>query len=200
MGIDSEELDLAALADAAGVTTRTVRYYVSQGLLPSPGTRGPGTKYDRALIDRLQLIKLLQQKHWPLAKIRLQLETLDENGVREALGAPPELPLSDSALTYVRGVIGERDAPPPRTTAAALRVPGRPPQPHVRESQDLFGAPEPKQSKWDIRRSTWERIRIAPDVELALRRPLTPDMNKLVDRLLDAARDFFAESEKKGER
>jgi len=198
MGTDSDDIDLTALAEAAGVTTRTVRYYVSQGLLPSPGTRGPGTKYDRALIDRLQLIKLLQQQHWPLAKIREHLDALDEDGVRHALGAPPELPLSESALTYVRSVMNESDAMP-LSAAAATRMSARPPR-QVAETHDLFGAAQPKTAKWDIRRSTWERIKIAPDVELALRRPLSPDMNKLVDRLLEAARDFFAESEKKGER
>src|SRR5215471_10354126 len=110
MTSDSEDLDLAELASAAGVTPRTVRYYVQQGLLPSPSTRGPGTKYDRALLEKLQLIRLLQREHWPLSKIREHFESLDEEGVRRELGKPPELPLpgvSESALKYVRGVLGE---------------------------------------------------------------------------------------------
>lgn len=168
MGLD--DLELSDLADAAGVSPRTVRYYVTQKLLPSPGTRGPGTKWDRALLDRLLLIKELQRKDWPLARIRDHLRELDEDGVRQELGRPPELPLSDSAVSYVRSVMprgGARDESPATYAAAAPR--------------------------WEVRRSTWERIRLAPDVELSIRRPMSREQNQLVDRLLDAARTIFAE-------
>ena len=178
MGLD--DLELNELAATAGVTPRTIRYYVTQGLLPSPGTRGPGTKWDRALLERLQYIKELQQHHLPLAEIRNRLEALDEEGIRRALGKPPELPLSESALTYVRSVIGE-----PRVTKG--RKAGM-----TRESRspDLFNPAPPK---WELRRSTWERIRLTPDVELSVRRPLTREQNKMVERLLDAARTIFTE-------
>jgi DNA-binding transcriptional MerR regulator len=172
---DSDDLDLADLAKAADVTPRTIRYYVNLGLLPAAGTRGPGTKYDRALLDRLQLIKLLQREHWPLAKIREHLETLDEEGVRRELGAPPELPLgsvSEPALSYVRGLLGP--------DSHALRERPRP-----------YGD-EPG-SKWQVSRSTWDRIRLSRDVELSIRRPLSREQNKLIDRLLEAARTIFTE-------
>jgi len=42
-------------------------------------------------------------------------------------------------------------------------------------------------------KSTWERLRLSRDVELHIRRPLTRERNKLVDRLLDAAKNIFAE-------
>jgi DNA-binding transcriptional MerR regulator len=40
--MSTDTYDLAELCDLADVTPRTVRYYVQQGLLPSPGARGPG--------------------------------------------------------------------------------------------------------------------------------------------------------------
>ena len=43
---DDPRYTLTELADLAGVTARTVRYYISQGLLPSAGRSGPGAKYD----------------------------------------------------------------------------------------------------------------------------------------------------------
>jgi Ca-activated chloride channel family protein len=197
---DSEDLDLAELASAAGVTPRTVRYYVQQGLLPSPGTRGPGTKYDRALLEKLQLIRLLQREHWPLSKIRDHFESLDEEGVRRALGRPPELPLpniSEPALEYVRGVLG-RDR-----RGGAPRAKGR--------QRDMFeaearartlksaAAPPPEASaptgEWQVTKSTWERIRLSRDVELSIRRPLTREQNKRVDRLLEAARRILSEED-----
>jgi DNA-binding transcriptional MerR regulator len=188
---DSEELDLAELANAAGVTPRTVRYYVQQGLLPSPGTRGPGTKYDRALLEKLQLIRLLQREHWPLSKIRDHFESLDEEGVRRELGKPPELPLpkmSESALKYVRGVLG-RDKR--RGSLSAKGAEARAIMMRV--------APPPKggtaAGEWQVTKSTWERIRLSRDVELSIRRPLTREQNKRIDRLLEAARRILLEDD-----
>lgn len=187
---NQDDLDLAELAAAAGVTPRTVRYYVQQGLLPSPGTRGPGTKYDRALLDRLHLIRRLQKLHWPLSKIRERLESLDEEGVQQALSEPVEHPPpvgeSDTALTYVRALLepgtGKQPSEPP---AAVAQLRGL-----------VFGKQElAQQSKrgWQVTKSNWERIRLTNDIELNVRRPLSREDNKKVDRLLEAAKDIFSE-------
>ena len=193
-----DTIDLAELADAAGVTPRTVRYYVQQGLLPSPGTRGPGTKYDRVLLEKLQLIRLLQREHWPLSKIRDHFESLDEDGVRRELGKAPELPLpkmSESALKYVRGVLGRdqrRGSPSAKkseqhTLDAAVMARLRKPAP----APDV-GAPP---NEWQVTKSTWERIRLSRDVELSIRRPLTREQNKRIDRLLEAAQRILSEDD-----
>jgi hypothetical protein len=42
-------------------------------------------------------------------------------------------------------------------------------------------------------RATWKRDTLTPDVELHMRRPLSRDDRKLVDRMLDAARTIPAE-------
>ncbi len=44
-----------------------------------------------------------------------------------------------------------------------------------------------------IERSQWERIVLAPDVELHLRRPLSRSQNKQVDRLVTIARELLEE-------
>jgi DNA-binding transcriptional MerR regulator len=67
-------MNLAGLSRASGVTPRTIRYYINQGLLPSPGKRGRGASYDPALVERLALIKRLQAERWPLARIRAEIE------------------------------------------------------------------------------------------------------------------------------
>ncbi len=63
---------LQQLADEAGVTPRTIRYYIAQGLLASPGA-GSGARYTDAHLERLRLIRQLQRNHLPLAEIRKQL-------------------------------------------------------------------------------------------------------------------------------
>ena len=65
-----ESFRLQDLADAAGVTPRTVRYYIAQGLLPSPGRLGANTRYGREHLERLRLIRRLQDQGLPLAEIR----------------------------------------------------------------------------------------------------------------------------------
>jgi len=180
---DPEGLDIIALADATGVTPRTIRYYVQQGLLPSPNKRGPGANYDKSLIDRLQLIKRLQREHLPLAEIRNQLESLDDNGVREALGGLPELPLPDSSVAYVRSVLS-------REAYGSAREDGPLFAASAAEADPIMPMPKPATA---TTKSTWERVRLSRDVELHIRRPLTRERNKLVDRLLDAAKNIFSE-------
>ena len=44
---DDDRYSLTELADLAGVTPRTVRYYLAQGLLPAVGQSGPGQQVRR---------------------------------------------------------------------------------------------------------------------------------------------------------
>jgi DNA-binding transcriptional MerR regulator len=124
------EYELGELCDLAGVTVRTVRYYIQQGLLPGPGERGPGARYGEAHLDRLRLIKLLRRQDLPLAKIRALLESLDDEGVKAALEryAPQAPPPESSALEYVRavrGATGPHGAPGPRGAQAPAPAPRR---------------------------------------------------------------------------
>ena len=160
-------LDLADLADRAGVSIRTVRYYLQQGLLPKPEARGPGAHYTEEHLDRLLLIKRLQREHLPLAEIRRVLET-----------SATESPAPKTARDYIRSVLGKTESYSLQESVAPYRVasPSAPPE----------DAP--------TSRSQWERITLAPDIELHIRRPLSRTMNKQVERLIDAARDIFQES------
>lgn len=95
---------LSELCDLADVTPRTVRYYISQGLLRSPGSSGPGARYDDGHLARLRLIRRLQREHLPLAEIRSRLAALsDDEAIVQAEGPGPEP--AESALDYVRSVL-----------------------------------------------------------------------------------------------
>lgn len=66
------------LPDGATVvpfSERTLRYYVSQGLLPKLGTRGPGARYPVTFVWRLLFIRRLQQERsLTLEQVRETLE------------------------------------------------------------------------------------------------------------------------------
>ncbi len=131
---DDERYSLTELADLGGVTPRTVRYYLAQGLLPSVGSSGPGSKYDPGHLARLRLIRRLQAEHLPLAEIRRRLEALTDDEIAGLAGQADPPPPSDSALDYLRSVLDGSSAlrrpaeappapvrvPPPRLSPASL--------------------------------------------------------------------------------
>ena len=121
---EADRHSLTELADLAGVTPRTVRYYLAQGLLPAVGQTGPGAKYDDRHLARLQLIRRLQAEHLPLAEIRRGLDDLTDDEIGDLAGAGEPAPPRDSALQYLRSVLA--GAPPARSGGAPgsrLQVP-----------------------------------------------------------------------------
>lgn len=60
---------LEDLARRAGVSPRTVRYYVQRGLVPAPAFRGPDTAYGEEHLAALLAVKRLQEDFWPLDAI-----------------------------------------------------------------------------------------------------------------------------------
>jgi DNA-binding transcriptional MerR regulator len=157
---------LPDLADLADVTPRTVRYYIAQGLLPSPSQVGPGARYGDRHLDRIRLIKLLQREHLPLAEIRARLAKMDDSQVSALAQSTPTGGPPASAAAYVRYALSG-----PESRSAGLATP--PPS-------------EPSRSQWD-------RITLTPDIELHVRRPLTRHHNRRVDRLVATARKLFEE-------
>jgi DNA-binding transcriptional MerR regulator len=115
---------LADLARLADVTTRTIRYYVAQGLLPSPEAAGPATRYGEGHLARLLLIKRLQRDHLPLAEIRGRLERMGDEEVRVLLDAtdsvaPEPSQSGQETLFYVRALMAKSGVSPRRQERAA---------------------------------------------------------------------------------
>lgn len=174
---------LTELADLGAVTPRTVRYYISQGLLPSPVTTGPGAKYDDTDLARLRLIKRLQREHQPLAEIRKVLDGLDDEGILRAESDVTPVP-PESALDYLSRVNVMR-----RTAEAPIAGAYLP----MTAPTDPAAPAPPATDEVRLERSQWERIELATDVELHVRRPLARSTAKRVDRLISIARDLLEE-------
>jgi DNA-binding transcriptional MerR regulator len=192
---------ISELADLAGVTPRTIRYYLAQGLLPATGQSGPGTRYTSAHLARLRLVRRLQAEHQPLAEIRTRLARLDDDAVVALAEQDAPEPPQDSALDYVRSILG--------TAAREDTASYQPPAP-VLARRSLYApmvmpavssAPPPEERLGESHHSTvtagdrsqWERIVLATDVELHIRRPLSRTQNKRVDRLVTIARELLEE-------
>jgi Ca-activated chloride channel family protein len=81
---------LTELAKAAGVSGRTVRYYIQRGLLRAPEFRGPDTQYDESHLLTLQAIRTLQAAYWPLEVIGPSLQAKSTEQLRSiAAGKVP---------------------------------------------------------------------------------------------------------------
>src|SRR4051795_10463985 len=107
---DEERYTLTELADLAGVTPRTVRYYIGQALLPSVGQSGLGAKYGDEHLARLRLIRRLQREHLPLGEIRRRLDVLNDAEIAELAGSDAPSAPADSALEYLETILGRDDS------------------------------------------------------------------------------------------
>jgi DNA-binding transcriptional MerR regulator len=86
------EMRIDDLAQRASVPTRTIRYYTQQGLLPSPKLRGRVGYYDERHLERLRLIKELQEKRYlPLSVIRSVIRHFEQGADLETILAPLDM-------------------------------------------------------------------------------------------------------------
>src|SRR5688500_18740607 len=109
----AERLTLGELTAAADVSVRTVRYYISEGLLPPPEGTGPGSAYTQGHLDRLRLIQRLKEAYLPLKEIRRRLSGLSDDDVRKVLAAQDQressLAVSGSGESYDESMSGARE-------------------------------------------------------------------------------------------
>lgn len=100
---DERSYSIGELAEAAGVTPRTIRYYTSEGLLPKPDTRGQYAQYTDEHLLRLRLIARLKENYLPLSEIRAYLAPLSADEMRALLDEPPAAagPPPSSAADYI---------------------------------------------------------------------------------------------------
>lgn len=97
------------LCEQFGISRRTVRYYVQEGLLEAPAGRGRGGFYSAAHRERLARILALRAQGLPLALIRRELEadTLGAIGTGPTT-AQPEGSVPEEAEQVLRPVPGIR--------------------------------------------------------------------------------------------
>jgi DNA-binding transcriptional MerR regulator len=92
--VTEQDMTVDELAARTGLTVRTVRFYVSEGLLPPPVRRGRVAFYDSRHRMRVDLIRSLQEHGYTLAAIQRALERIPPDappatyGVQAAVLAP----------------------------------------------------------------------------------------------------------------
>ena len=103
---DETRYGVEELAALGGVTRRTVRYYVQEGLLPASLGVGRGRHYGEEHLDRLQVVKGLQEKGLSLDEVRRELERETGRGRRPRAAVLPAPAVARSAWTRLDIVPG----------------------------------------------------------------------------------------------
>jgi DNA-binding transcriptional MerR regulator len=199
---DERQYTLQELADSAGVSIRTIRYYIGEGLLPGPEGAGPQSHYTESHAKRLQVIALLKDRFLPLKEIRRELTGLDDAAIDRLIidlgggeqseladfqDAPAEAPASASVIDD--GALALDAAPAYDARAldyidsALSRGPSR--FRGIREGRENRGRSGYEQRDAGER---WRRIEVADGVELLIREETYQRRKDRIDWLIDWAR------------
>ena len=185
---DERQYTLQELAGTAGVSIRTIRYYIGEGLLPAPAGAGPQSHYTESHAQRLRAISLLKDRYLPLKEIRRELAGLDEAEIarlideldgstgrldsQSAFDAPRSAALVSepgahySTVDYIDAAL---EAPPSRTRRTRSRNDAR-----YAEQRDEGEA--------------WRRIEVADGVDLLVREDQYRRRRDQLSWLIDWAR------------
>jgi DNA-binding transcriptional MerR regulator len=72
----SPRYSIGDLEEETGFNARTIRYYISEGMLTPAHGRGPSATYDKDHLLRLRMIKELKEEFKPLDAIKERLANL----------------------------------------------------------------------------------------------------------------------------
>jgi DNA-binding transcriptional MerR regulator len=192
METNESGLTIDELAERFELRPRTIHFYITQGLLPSPSTRGYRARYGEEHQLRLEVIAQLRSRHVPLAEIkeRLPLHRLPMEELRR---------LVEEVRRQAEDLERARNEPSPRSYIAALLEQARsaPAAPRV-----AFDTPEDSGQGaahfWRMgsgpdasrrRGQAWRRWELAPGVELHASDEGERRYGRLIKRLLQVAEE-----------
>jgi DNA-binding transcriptional MerR regulator len=183
---DDEGMLIGELARKANVSVRTIRFYISEGLLPAPQVRGRFASYGEDALVRLQVIRLLKEVFLPLREIRERLAGLSTADVNkllvdlEQMPAKPQASISP-AVEYIDRLAARKDVY--RSPAVKQDVPITPaPSRRPPESRP------PSQCQPE----RWRHFTLAPGVILQASEGLDSASEKKLEEVIRIASRLFS--------
>ena len=150
------------LEQARGTVTsvpdeRTIRYYMAEGLIQTPGEK-QGTASLFGYLNLLQLltVKKLQAEHFPIRKIRELVAGKSEQELEMLLGVgsvAAKKGRETDAKRYLESLLAPESAPPTMLAGAA---------------------PPPSAPQMRDQSASWQRVEIEPGLELHIRSDYSP--------------------------
>jgi DNA-binding transcriptional MerR regulator len=207
----AQGLSIEDLAEATDLPVRTIRYYIAEGLLPGPGSRGKLATYGEEHRARLRLIRRLVERRVPLAELRERLAALTLDDVRLLLREEDELAAdlrqaeqTASPKAYISGLLKRARAAregSPGEASLAYPQPPRSPRPAGSPGRYGEGASELPAPRGPVTghmpvphpAESWQRWELVPGVELHVRADAERRHRDLIRRLLADVRGFQEE-------
>lgn len=88
--MNQELFTIRQLAETAGVTQRTIRYYTDEGLIDAPVDRVRMPRYTRRHLLQLLAAARLKANFLPLRVIRAKMAGLEDNQLQEIIDSEPQ--------------------------------------------------------------------------------------------------------------
>ena len=181
-------MTIEELAESVDVSVRTVRFYITEGLIPGPGSRGKGATYGEEHLAKLALVRRLAERRVPLSDIREQIsrlslaevrDLLEEEDLREAqLNQAEQSPSPKEYVSELMRPNWERSRPGP-TDDSLIR-----PMSERRQASSLRNGTSPGESSPPgPRRERWYRWELVPGVELHVSQDASKRFRDLIRRL-----------------
>ena len=209
----SEKYTVSELERESGVKARTIRKYIQMGLVPQAETRGPGAGYTDDHLARLKVVERLRTKSSSLTldRIRLILQQLSPGDIEAVASNQTQIealidiePPESTALEYIRSVRSQPvDAVEHVALAKMISEPSSPEHPATKRIRDskttkqttveqIVEAMEQlsgrRSSPRSVKKETWRRIEITPDIELSIRGEFDDDQQAQFYRIADLLR------------
>lgn len=201
------DISLASLAAGTGLSSRTIRSWVAQGLIPGPLNRGPNARYAADTFERLLAIRTMRDiLGIPLPAIRQELlvatpDQIASYAAKAVTLAPEPTELQsfsrsappNDAQDYLREIrvkaaFMHDSEPGSRSSelAAASNAGGF----EVLEKRLAGGRPKAAMPR-KARTEDWSRIPVTPDVEFHVRGRLDAEARARIERCADLIRDIL---------
>lgn len=191
---------ISELAERTGVSTRTIRYYITEGLLPQPEIQGKYAVFNEDYLIRLELIKYLKDAYLPLREIKLKLDSLMEPEIRDLVRKFRQDPARALIEMEIYPTEPSRNLSPSANAKASSesahdyiqQALNRKPA-VLREQPVHFQASMPAaQAKPEPVSESWQRVDLAPGIELNIRQPQPPSMRMKLEELIELARKILS--------
>ena len=191
----TDRWDLDRLARESGVSPRTIRNWISLGLVPGPHSKGRYAEYSQRHLDRIRDIQ----------RLREQADGISFAEIRRALsglGASPlpvaESKSSGSALSYLQSIT-HKSADSPETGAKPAPEPRSEKPPASARQAATLDRLLRELRRLVLHRSVsskskaepWVRIRITPDLELGIRGTPSQEQLRRFEQIADHLREIL---------
>lgn len=176
-------LEEMALDQARGTVTsvpdeRTIRYYMSEGLIQTPEEKqGTASVFEYRQLLQLVTVKKLQAEHLPIRKIRELVAGKSEQELETLLGVAgtsTRKTRETEAKQYLESLLTPAT---PTASPAQITIP-----PVMLGSSPPLTVPTPSQQTHDSH--SWQRIEIEPGLELHVRSDYSPPPTTVQTRSL----------------